>query len=240
MKMMGCLFRLLLPAAALLIAIPAGAGEALQAHTAEYKVKISVLGGRLTTRLDRLPAGYRAESAIEATGMSRLIARGAIRENSEFVETPEGLRPNVFRSDDSLTRDKEKVDFVFDWDDSEVTGTINGENFHAPLDGIVHDRVSLQYGLMHDLVNGIHRSEYALQDAEKFKPLSISNIGTRIVKVPFGDFEAMGIRHQVEGSSRMTTLWLAEDLGFLPVVIEQHRKGKLQVRAVLTNYSPTD
>ena len=240
MKMMGCIFRSVVLAAALLLVMPAGANEALQPHTAEYKVKISVLGGRLTTRLDRLPAGYRAESAIEATGMSRIIARGAIRENSEFVESPGGLRPDIFRSDDSLTRDKEKVDFVFDWDASEVTGTINGEYFHAPLDGIVHDRVSLQYGLMHDLVNGIHRSEYSLQDAEKFKPLSISNIGTKRVKVPFGEFDAMGIRHQVEGSSRMTTLWLAEELGFLPVVIEQHRKGKLQVRAVLANYTPTE
>jgi hypothetical protein len=218
----------------------ASARDLLTAHQAEYKVKISVLGGRLTTRLDRLEGGYRAESSIEATGMSSIIARGSIRENSEFVETAEGLRPNVFRSNDTLTRDKEKVDFAFDWIASEVTGTINGEDFQAPLDGIVHDRVSLQYGLMHDLMQGIHRTEYSLQDAEKFKPLSISNIGTKKVKVPFGEFEALGIRHQVEGSSRMTTLWCAEALGYLPIIIEQHRKGKLQVRATLTDYSPID
>ena len=32
---------------------------------------------------------------------------------------------------------------------------------------------------------------------------------------------------------------LFEELGYLPVIIEQHRKGKLQVRAVLTRYEPT-
>ena len=223
-----------------LLALPASASDLLTPHTAEYRVKISVLGGRLTTRLDRLDDGYRAESSIEATGMSRIIARGAIRENSQFDEAPGGLRPNLFRSNDTLTSDKEKVDFRFDWNASEVTGTINGEDFQANLDGIVHDRVSLQYGLMHDLMQGIHRTEYSLQDAEKFKPLSITNIGSKTVEVPFGEFEAMGIRHQVEGSSRMTTLWVAEDLGYLPIIIEQHRKGKLQVRAVLSQYTPLD
>jgi len=213
------------------------AAPALTPHTAEYKIKISVLGGKLRTHLQALESGYRAESSIEATGMSSLIARGSIRENSVFLESAVGLRPAQFRSDDTLSRDEETIDFAFDWDVGEITGTINDEEFHAGLDGIVHDRVSLQYGLMHDLMNGIHRSDYFLQDAEKFKPLSITNVGSKQVKVPFGKFEAIGIQHQAEGSSRKTTLWCVEALGFLPVIIEQHRKGKLQVRAVLTDYT---
>ena len=229
---------------ALLAAIvfaPANATDrGLTPHTAEYKIKISVLGGQLTTRLDRQGSGYRAESSIEATGMSRIIARGAIRENSEFEPSSDGLRPDRFRSNDTLTRGGETVDFTFDWAAGEITGLLNGEEFQTALDGIVHDRVSLQYGLMHDLVNGVHRSEYALQDAEKFKPLSISNVGTKPVEVPFGQFEAVGIQHQAAGSSRVTTLWCVEELGFLPVIIEQHRKGKLNVRAVLTNYVPNE
>lgn len=220
---------------------PANATDkALTPHTAEYKIKISVLGGQLTTRLDRQGSGYRAESSIEATGMSRIIARGAIRENSEFEPSADGLRPDRFRSNDTLTRGGETVDFTFDWAAGEITGLLNGEEFQTALDGIVHDRVSLQYGLMHDLVNGVHRSEYSLQDAEKFKPLSISNVGTKPVEVPFGQFEAVGIQHQAAGSSRVTTLWCVEELGFLPVIIEQHRKGKLNVRAVLTNYVPNE
>jgi hypothetical protein len=33
-------------------------------------------------------------------------------------------------------------------------------------------------------------------------------------------------------------LWCAPDLDFLPVVIEQHRKGKLNFSASLTKYVP--
>ncbi|MDH4073218.1 MAG: DUF3108 domain-containing protein [Gammaproteobacteria bacterium] len=224
--------------ASLGLALPVHADIALTPHTAGYKVKISVLGGELRTRLEATADGYLAESSIEATGMSRIIAHGAIRESSEFSATPQGLRPNRFLSDDTLTSDKEKVDFVFDWDAGLVSGTINGSEFSAGMDGIVHDRVSLQYGLMYDLANGVERANYSLQDAEKFKPLSISNIGVKEVRVPYGRFEAIGIQHQSAGSSRVTTLWVVPELGYLPVIIEQHRKGKLGLRAVLTDYAP--
>jgi hypothetical protein len=221
----------------LLLQITCGAAE-LTPHSAVYKIKISVLGGELRTHLQKLENGYRAESSIEATGMSRLIAHGAIRESSVFYLSDEGLRPAEFNSDDTLSKGGETVDFRFDWDANEITGTIDGAEFQTPLEGIVHDRVSLQFGLMHDLINGIHRDAYKLQDAETLKPLAITNIGAKRVKVPFGQFDVIGIQHQSEGSSRKTTLWVAESLGYLPVIIEQHRNGKLQVRAMLTEYTP--
>ncbi|MCH8137152.1 MAG: hypothetical protein IIB77_14350 [Proteobacteria bacterium] len=46
------------------------------------------------------------------------------------------------------------------------------------------------------------------------------------------------MQHQAEGSSRTTTLWCVEELDYLPVIIEQHRKGKLRMRATLIRYTP--
>lgn len=216
------------------------AEERLIPHTAEYKVKISVLGGRLRTRVEAVEGGYRAESSIEATGMSRLIARGSIRESSEIRMTDTDLRPQRFVSVDTLSRDGESADLEFDWAARLIEGTINGEAFNTEIHGVLHDRVSLQYGLMDDLLRGVERTQYSLQDAEKLKVLTITNVGRKPVKVPFGRFEAVGIQHQAANSSRITTLWCAEELGFLPVVIEQHRKGKRQMRAVLTEYRALD
>jgi hypothetical protein len=170
--------------------------------------------------------------------MSRLIARGAILESSVFSETDDGVVPIRYKSSDSISSDGQEVELDFDWDASEVTGIIDGADFQTDINGALHDRVSLQYGLMHDLLNGIERPDYALQDAEKFKQLSITNIGSKPVKVPFGRFEAIGIQHQAANSSRITTLWCVAELGYLPVIIEQHRKGKLRLRAVLTKYLP--
>lgn len=219
-------------------ALPALAGPMLVPHTAEYSVRISILGGKLHTQFETTENGYFAESVIEATGMSRLLAGGSIREKSWFSERDGKILPIQYRSADTISRDHDIVDLDFNWNAREVTGFINGKDFQAALDGEVHDRVSLQYGLMYDLQNGGERETYLLQDADELKPLSISNIGTKAVSVPFGNFEAVGIRHQREGSSRVTTLWCVEELGYLPVIIEQHRKGKLRLRALLTKYQP--
>ena len=215
----------------------AGDGVGMTPHTAEYKVKISALDGKLRTRVEAIDGGYRAESSIETTGISRIIAKGSIRESSVMRNTANGLLPDRFISVDTLSRGGESTDLKFDWDERIASGLINGANFTTTLDGNVHDRVSLQYGLMNDLIHGIQRGEYLLQDAEKLKLLSISNIGIKSVTVPYGRFDAVGIQHQTANSSRVTTLWCVEKLGYLPVIIEQHRKGKRQIRAVLTRYA---
>jgi hypothetical protein len=121
-----------------------------------------------------------------------------------------------------------------------VHGTVNDVEFQSSLDGRVHDRVSIQYELMLDLLQGETSTRYSLLDGDELKILQVKNIGQREVKTPYGKFEATGIQHNKENSSRITTLWCARELGYLPVVIEQHRDGKLRVRAVLTDYSPIE
>jgi hypothetical protein len=68
---------------------------------------------------------------------------------------------------------------------------------------------------------------------------NVSNVGEKEVKTKAGTFLAVGIQHQKEGSSRTTTLWCVKELDYLPVIIEQHRKGKLTFRASLVSYLPT-
>ena len=170
--------------------------------------------------------------------MSRLIAGGEIRETSWFSADDGGIRPRQYRSVDMITKDHDNVSLDFDWDASRVTGLIDGEDFETTIEGDVQDRVSLQYRLMHDLKNGGAQDTYTLQDAEELKLLEITQLGSKKVKVPYGEFEVIGIQHRRQGSSRVTTLWCAADLDYLPVMIEQHRKGKLRMRALLAQYRP--
>ena len=102
----------------------------------------------------------------------------------------------------------------------------------------VHDGVSIQYELMADLLNGASGQEYVLYEHDKVRKLAITKVGEQTVSTKAGNFNAVGIRHQAEGSSRATTMWLAEELDYLPVMIERHRKGKLQMRAKLVRYEP--
>jgi hypothetical protein len=230
--------KILVCAALAALSVPAAAQPGLAPHEAEYKVKISVLGGRLDTRLARTGDGYTATHTIQATGMSRLLAGGQIRETAHFARMPNGLRPVTFETSDTLTHDQTHASVKFDWDSGEAVGTINDENFRAAMQGMAFDRVSIQYELMSDLLNNDPSTEYILFDIDEFKTVQVRNIGSKTVKVPAGEFQAVGLQHQVVGSKRITTMWCVAELDYLPVIIEQHRKGELKMRAELSSYAP--
>ena len=223
---------------ALALSVQTSAATTLAPHTAEYKVKISVVSGRLNTELRRTENGYVANHVIAPTGMSRILANGTMDVTSEFYSDTDGVKPERFRSVDTISDDPSE-DLRFDWDTNEVSGTVGEDAVLLKLDGISHDNVSLQYQLMHDLLNGGTSDKYVLFDVDKMRVANVTDAGTKTIKTKAGSFTAVGIRHQKEGSSRTTTMWCAEELGFLPVVIEQHRKGKLNFRATLVRYEPS-
>ena len=229
---------------ALMIALPAPAKAAaeLAAHSAAYHVDIGLINGELNTVLEATEDGMRATHSIKPRGAIRLFTRGKIREQSSFSVSADGVTPRHYASDDTLSSDKVSADVRFDMAAQRLTGSIVEEGTTAPvdvaLDGPVFDRVSIQYQLMSDLLHGRKTAQYVLYDIDEFKTLEIRHLDAREISVKAGTFTAVGVQHQAANSSRVTTLWCAEELGYLPVLIEQHRKGELKVRASLTGYQP--
>lgn len=221
-----------------LFASQVSAETALTPHTAQYKVRISVVSGQLNTELRISADGYVARHVIKPTGMSKLITRGTMDVTSSFSSEADGVKPIRFQSVDTI-RDDPDVDLTFDWTTNEVSGTVGEEDVLLQLEGIAHDSVSIQYELMHDLLNGEPSKQYVLFDVKKMRIANVSIAGEKEIKTKAGTFTAIGIQHQKEGSSRTTTLWCVEELDYLPVVIEQHRKGKLKFRATLVSYTPS-
>jgi Protein of unknown function (DUF3108) len=216
---------------------PAGAETPLIPYSAEYDVKISIAGGQLDTQLVSNDGGYVATHVVRPTGWTRLFTHGEISEISMFHIMPDGLRPDRYRSEDTLSRDKGTVSIRFDWEEGTATGRVNDEAVVSTMDGIAFDRISIQYELMYDLLNGRPSDKYVLFDVDELKPLTVRNIGHRSIEVPAGTFDAIGMQHETENSKRTTTLWCAKELGYLPVMIEQFHKGKLSGRAELSKYT---
>lgn len=217
----------------------------LTPYKAQYQVKISVLSGKLNAELSRTDDGYKATHLIKPTGLAgALTGGGEILAESEFRTTEDGLEPLRYRGNDELSKEKLRVDIAFDWDEQRAVGTYQTKEDPAPvdvndpLDTPAHDAVSIQYELMADLINGGFVDEYVLYEHDKIRTLKITNIGRQTMSTKAGTYEVVGVRHQAENSSRTTTLWLAEELDYVPLVIERHRKGKLQMRAKLVSYEP--
>lgn len=231
-------YKLLWPLIALALSAPAASDVQITPYTALYKVKISIFGGILSTELRASENGYVATHEINTTGMARMISRGSVRESSEFSIQANGIKPTNYRAADSLTRDKINAEISFDWDAGEASGTVNGAEYASALDGPSFDRVAIQYELMHDLLNGGLGTQYTMFEVDELREVTVTNIGSKIVSTPAGKFEAVGIQHQSANSKRVTTMWCVKKFDYAPVVIEQYKKGKIQVRAALKSYTP--
>lgn len=226
-----------LVATALLLAVTTAMARDLTPHRAEYKVRISVLSGQLNTELRKTDNAYMATHVVKPTGVSRVFARGRMEVSSEFIQDDDGIRPVAYHAVDTIGDDPEAL-ISFDWEANKALGKVGDEDVVLQLDGLAHDTVSIQYALMLDLINERPKANYVLFDVDEMRTADVRNVGTKTVKTRAGKFEVVGIQHQKVGSSRTTTLWCARELDYLPVIIEQHRKGKLNFQALLTSYTP--
>lgn len=205
--------------------------------SAEYRVKIRGLSGELELSLADEGEECNASSRLQARGLASIFFRGEIDERVSFRIEDGRLLPQHYEAVDSLSGDGERAVIDFDWPERVASETMDGTTRTYDLkDGTV-DRLSLQFALMLALEEGRREQTLTVLDGEE-KPLQLVYEDTK-VEVPFGKFEAVKVRHQRPGSSRATVLYCARDLGFLPVRIEQYRKGKLHVRAELVSLSGT-
>ncbi|MEL6869516.1 MAG: DUF3108 domain-containing protein [Pseudomonadota bacterium] len=224
-----------------LCSLVAGA-QTLIAHEATYKIKAGFARGELTTRLSRDGDTWVARHVATPRGLAGLVTGGIIDETSVFVVRDDNIRVQSYLSSDGLSKDKGRIELEFDWQQKLARGTVTPEAGDArelavPLEPPLHDRLSIQYQLMHNLADDVTSGVYRMFDTDETKVLTISPAGSRRLKVSGKTYDAIGVMHQAEGSSRTTTLWCVPALGYLPALIEQRRKGKLKVRVTLQDYA---
>ncbi|HNP35201.1 MAG TPA: DUF3108 domain-containing protein [Woeseiaceae bacterium] len=213
-------------------------GYTLQPYEAEYKVKVSILSGKMTTKLAATDEGYVATHRLDPQGLAKIIANGYVEETADFSISDGAVVSHHYLSINTLTNDTPRAELSFDQETHSITGVVDGVTVNEVADSEVHDRISIQYELMLDLIKGGSTKSYVLFDDDKYKTIEISNIGKKVIRVPAGEFTAIGIQHKTKGSSKVTTLWCVPELDFLPAIIEQHKDKKRKMRAELIQYTP--
>lgn len=215
---------------------PVMAESPFPSFMATYRVKISALRGEMQMSLTQTDENYSAKSIVVPRGLARIFLRGKIEEQADFTISDGSLEPHHYESVDSIARHDRAISMDFDYVGRRAIGTRNGEPFELPIETMAFDRVSIQYALMLALMHDVEPGIFVMFDNGKSKQLSITNHGPEIIKVPYGKLAIQKIQHEELNSGRVTILWCAESLHFLPVRIEQRKKGKLSVRAELIDY----
>lgn len=205
---------------------------------AKYSVTFRGLnGGTLRMQLKRgdQPSQYVFETTADPSMLaSFFVSRDAV-ERSVLEATPEGVRPLSWMAEDGKSGHKDDGDLKFDWTAGRVSGDSEGKPVSLPIEPGVQDRMSMQVSVMASLLRGQEPGEIAMINDEHVRHYSYTRAGTATMDTPVGKVETVIYESTRPNSNRLSRVWHAPSLGYLPVRMEQVRKGKVETVMTLVS-----
>ncbi len=216
-------------AATVLAAEPTATPPPLEPFVATYAVVWKgISAGRSELNLRRQPDGrFLYSSRSSARGLVRLIIRDEIQQTTTVEIGPQGVRPLHYRGDDGSDDTDRDVSLDFNWNAGTITGVAEDKKVRLELPAGVQDPMSIQLALIDDLRNGREISGYQMADKDEVKSYVYNYVGTERIETDIGTLDTVVYSSHREGSTkRITRMWHAPSLGFIPVKAERMREGK--------------
>jgi hypothetical protein len=171
---------------------------------------------------------YEFSSRVMAKGMLKLVRPNPAVERSQFRVDENGIRPQQFWYEDGSRSGEDNFQIAFDWQRRVATVTGAETSRELALPDAALDRGSLQVALMHELAATGAIRTLRLADEDGIVEYEYTDNGTATMQTGLGPVATRVLTQQRAGSSRVTSLWVAPELRFLPVRIEQRRDGEVQ------------
>lgn len=215
------------------VAAKPAAQAALQPYKARYQVHYRGLnGGQIETGLRRGPetGQWLYETRAFPSLLGRVAVSSLARERGVMEITPSGVRPLTFDFNDGSDGSVKDVRFAFDWDARRVKGEAEGVPFEFEVPPGTQDTASVQAAMLVELLAHREPASFPILTGRRLREYRYWSEGRATVVTPFGQFEAVVWANQRDGSTRVTKVWHAPTLGYLPVQAMQYRKGRPEVQ----------
>ena len=215
-----------------------GADAAVTTYTATYRVEYKGKdAGTAELSVRKLPDNdlYEFSSTIMAKGLLKLARPKPAVERSHFRVEAGGIRPVEFWYEDGSRSGEDNLHVVFDWDRGVVTFTSAEARRELAVPSGALDRGSLQVARMRDFASPEMPASYTIVDDDSVAEYEYTDNGTATITTKAGSHATRVFTQQRAGSSRTTQIWVAADLAFLPVRIEQRRDGEVQTALALVS-----
>jgi hypothetical protein len=223
-------FRLAALACALGLTVGASAADEPppEPFTAVYEIEWhGIPAGQSTLELKRVqPNMFVYSSRSQAHGLFRLAFPDPLSETSTFELLDNHVAPLEY-TEDSPGRSSDDVLLRFDWNEHRVQGTAGPHTVSQPLEAGTQDPLSVQIELMRALRAGAAPASFLLFDKREATRYNYTREGTENLHTDLGDLATVIYRSDRPGSDRVTRLWLAPSLGYVPVQGERRRGDRI-------------
>jgi hypothetical protein len=144
------------------------------------------------------------------------------------------VRPEKYRAEDGAST--ARIDF--DWD----AGRARGESEKKPVDlelgDATQDIMSIQVEVMLDLKNGHLPKAFRILDKDAIKDFEYTEEGPARIRTALGELDTLVVSSRRTGNDRVLRMWFAPSLGYVPVLAERSRGGKLEFAMKIKTVSP--
>lgn len=176
---------------------------------------------------------YQFTSSLNVKGILRLALPNPVVERSVFRYQDGQIVPLEFWYEDGSRSGKDNLHLKFDWERSLVLADFEGRHTELELSAGIFDRGSIQVAAMLAMASPDGPGHYTLADGESFKVYDYARNGSTVQATPFGPADTQAYIRQRPGSSRRLLLWVAPELAFLPVRMEQQKNGQTDTVFIL-------
>ena len=180
------------------------------------------------------PGTFTYSSNIKAHGLFRLVFPDALIQSSTFTLADGRVVPLHYQESGQARDHSDDVDLSFDRATGRVHGTSQTHAVDQPLDTGIQDPMSVQIELMRQLQAGLAPTQFKLFDKDEAKEYFYTRERTEVLNTPLGALDTVVYRSDRPGSDRVTRLWLAPSLNYLPLQAARSRNGSVDLSMRIT------
>lgn len=203
-----------------------------------YEVRFAAFRGELALELlQRDGDDYRIRATTAGRGIARMFMGKDTAEESNFSFTDGRVISRSYKLDDGSKADKNDSEINFDWETGIAHSVYEQELAELPLSGEVYDRISADVVTIMDLRNGNEPRTLYIAEKNDIREYTFEAHGRETIEFQGGELETVKYLRTRTGSSRNVMIWYAPELDYLPVQMEQFKRGKSQITFRTQSYS---
>jgi len=214
-------------------------GARMPAFEATYKIMRSGFGlGDIQIRFQIEPDGhYHYESLTQVTGIVAWFNSDRVHESSRGIMDDGGVWPHYYRFQRTGGEQDKLAEITFDWEAGRVKNVVDGQPWKMDIPEGALDKLIVQIAMMLNLQQDVKDQHFKVADGGKLKDYGILISEQATLDLPAGQFETLKVEKEPENKRRKTWLWLAPELGYLPVQIMRVEKDGSVYYSVLDSFS---
>lgn len=207
--------------------------------TADYRASYAGFSGDVRMQLipAKNPNEYTYRVTTQARGLARLLRPGMATEEARFRVDDGRIWPLRYTIDDGTKQGDDDMAIEFDWDNKVANSVYEKTPQTLELEPDIHDRLTTDLLVMQSLSAGTVLDRFRIAEKNTVRDYELTYRGEESIEVPAGRFDTVKYLRQRVGSSRSTLVWFAPAAHYLPVRLEQLKRGKTMITTVATDIS---